>query len=77
MIKKIYLFIIFNICLSNEAFSQPSISLESFGTGFSNPVSIKNTGDDRLFIVERGGVIKVLNANGSVNTAGQTHLKPF
>ncbi len=68
MIKKIYLFIIFNICLANDAFSQPSISLESFGTGFSSPVSIKNAGDDRLFIVERGGVIKVLNADGSVNT---------
>lgn len=68
MVKKIHLLIVFNICFFNNLFSQPSISLESFGTGFNNPVSIKNAGDERLFIVERGGVIKILNAGGSVNT---------
>lgn len=48
------------------AFSQ-AVDLQSFADGFSNPTEIANAGDDRLFVVEKGGQIKVLNANGSVN----------
>lgn len=43
------------------------ISLESFATGLSSPVNIKHAGDDRLFAVERSGIIKVINTDGSVN----------
>jgi glucose/arabinose dehydrogenase len=68
MIKKLFLFTIFIFCLYNSAISQPSISIESFASGFNSPVSIKNAGDSRLFIVEQGGVIKILNVDGSVNT---------
>ena len=45
-----------------------SISLQSFATGFSSPLEITNAGDSRLFVVEKGGRIKVLNLNGTVNT---------
>ena len=48
------------------AFSQ-DIGIELFASGFNNPVSIKNAGDDRLFVVEQAGVIKIINADGSVN----------
>ena len=44
------------------------IGLEIFATGFSSPVAIENAGDDRLFVVERGGTIKILNANGTTNS---------
>lgn len=44
------------------------ISLESFVTGLSSPVNVKHAGDDRLFVVERDGRIKVINADGSVNS---------
>ncbi|WP_298427858.1 PQQ-dependent sugar dehydrogenase [uncultured Kordia sp.] len=47
------------------------VSLQSFATGFSNPVDIKHANDSRLFIVEQDGVIKI------VNTAGVTNLIPF
>lgn len=47
--------------------AQPSISLQSFGPNFNNPVDIQNVGDSRLFIVEKSGVIQILNADGSVN----------
>ena len=42
-----------------------SIILEEFGPSFSKPVSIKNAGDDRLFIVEQNGYIRILKANGT------------
>lgn len=44
-----------------------TIGLNSFATGFTRPVEITNAGDSRLFIVEQGGIIKILNSDGSVN----------
>jgi len=61
----IYLTLIF-ICY-NSSFSQ-SVLLESFGPSFNSPVEIKNAGDERLFVVEKSGKIKILNQNGSVNS---------
>lgn len=47
--------------------AQLDITIENFGTGFNSPVGIKNAGDDRLFIVEKQGQIKILNSNGTTN----------
>ncbi len=52
-------------CLN--AFSQ-TIELEDFADGFSSPLALKNAGDERLFVVEQGGVIKIVDLNGTVNT---------
>jgi glucose/arabinose dehydrogenase len=41
--------------------------LTQFATGFSNPVEITHAGDSRLFVVQQGGLIKILNANGTTN----------
>ncbi len=43
------------------------IDLELFASGFNNPISIKNAGDDRLFVIEQAGIIKIINSDGSVN----------
>lgn len=45
-----------------------TISLQSFATGFSSPVEITNAGDSRLFVVQKGGLIRILNSNGTINT---------
>ncbi|MBT8304913.1 MAG: PQQ-dependent sugar dehydrogenase [Bacteroidia bacterium] len=55
--------ILFSPLISNSQ----EISLESFGSGFTNVVDIKNANDNRMFIVEQKGIIKVLNADSSVN----------
>jgi hypothetical protein len=47
-------------------FSQ-TIDIQSFATGFDMPVSIKNAGDERLFVVEKRGFIRIVNSDGSVN----------
>jgi glucose/arabinose dehydrogenase len=44
-----------------------TIGLQSFATGFSSPVEIATAGDNRLFVVQQGGLIRIVNANGSVN----------
>lgn len=45
-----------------------TISLEVFASDFSSPVDMKHAGDDRLFVVEQGGSIKILNADGTTNS---------
>ncbi len=52
--------------LGLSTFSQ-NISLESVASGFNQPLNIQNAGDDRLFIVEKGGRIKIINSDGTVN----------
>lgn len=59
------LFILLIMC--NLSFAQPDIALDQVATGFSSPIAIRNAGDSRLFVVERRGVIKILNSDGSVN----------
>ena len=48
-------------------FAQPAIQLENFATGLSAPVDIVHAGDERLFVVERYGYIKIVQPDGSVN----------
>lgn len=43
------------------------ISLTQFASGFTDPVEITHAGDSRLFVVQQGGLIKILNANGTTN----------
>ncbi|WP_296143929.1 PQQ-dependent sugar dehydrogenase [uncultured Flavobacterium sp.] len=45
-----------------------TVAIQSFATGLTSPVEIVNAGDTRLFVVEQGGRIKIVNANGTVNT---------
>jgi glucose/arabinose dehydrogenase len=55
------------LLFASSVFSQ-TIGLQTFASGFSSPVSIVNAGDDRLFVVQRGGLIRIVNANGTINT---------
>jgi glucose/arabinose dehydrogenase len=36
--------------------------------GFSDPVSVTNAGDSRLFVVEQAGLIKIVHSDGTVTT---------
>ncbi len=44
------------------------IELEVFTQGLNAPINIKNAGDSRLFVVERAGVIQILNSDGTKNS---------
>ena len=37
-----------------------------YAEGFSNPVSISHAGDERLFVVERSGTIRIISQQGTV-----------
>ncbi|NQY08414.1 MAG: PQQ-dependent sugar dehydrogenase [Flavobacteriales bacterium] len=55
------------IAIATSAFAQPQISLTTLATGFDSPVDIQNAGDERLFIVEQDGTIKIVDTLGNVN----------
>lgn len=52
--------------VSTLSFSQ-TVDLELFADGLSSPLGIENAGDDRLFVNEQDGLIKVLSSDGTVN----------
>lgn len=52
-------------CYASSLFSQVSLSLETFASGFSQPIDVVHAGDARLFVVEKGGRIKIVDAGGN------------
>ena len=60
--------VLFLALLSFNNSNSQTIALETFATGFSSPLEITHAGDSRLFVVEKGGKIKILNSNGTTNT---------
>ena len=63
---KSYILISFVMLFGVTLFSQ-NITLEPFAAGFFSPIELRNVGDNRLFVVEKGGIIKILNATGNTN----------
>lgn len=53
------------LCLANASYTQ-SIQFQQAVTGFSSPVDIAHCGDERLFVVERPGRIRIVR-NGAIN----------
>jgi glucose/arabinose dehydrogenase len=54
------------ICL-NFSYAQ-DLELELFASNLDRPVNIKHAGDARLFVVEQDGLIKIINADGTIET---------
>ncbi len=55
------------LCLITASLhAQITVEATLFASGFDSPVSIAHSGDSRLFVVERAGLIKILNTDGSV-----------
>ncbi|RZJ73282.1 PQQ-dependent sugar dehydrogenase [Flavobacterium sp.] len=45
-----------------------TVGLTTVASGFTNPVAIENAGDARLFVVQQGGAIRILNpVTGTIN----------
>ncbi len=48
------------------SYAQPEVDIELYKEGFSIPVDIAHAGDKRLFIVEKGGLIKIIDENDNI-----------
>lgn len=61
-------FFLLGVCLYSLVNYSQTIALQSFATGFSSPVEITHPlNDSRLFVVQKGGQIRILNSNGTIN----------
>lgn len=63
--KKILLLLA--IVFSINYIQSQDVNIEEFATGFSSPVNIQHHGSSQLYIVERDGIIKIVDLNGVVN----------
>lgn len=63
--KLLLIILLFTVTFS---FSQ-DVGAELFASGFNSPVHIQSAGDDRLFIVEQAGRIKILNTGDGTTNA--------
>jgi glucose/arabinose dehydrogenase len=66
--KKILWFLCLTLSASFLNAQAPSVNMVQFATGYSSPVDIKSCGDDRLFIVEQAGYIRILSKDGTKQT---------
>ncbi|MFD2892372.1 PQQ-dependent sugar dehydrogenase [Flavobacterium chuncheonense] len=62
--KKILLLI---LSFANLVPVAQTIAIEAFASGFSNAVEITHAGDSRLFVVQKAGLIRILNSDGTIN----------
>lgn len=69
--KKLLLISMF---LSSTFYFSQTIILEEFATGFTAPVEIAHTNDSRLFVVQQNGLIKIVQPNGTTNSANFINL---
>jgi len=56
------------LCATFGFLSAQQLTVTQVYTGFSSPVDIKNCGDERLFIVERPGRIRIIDSAGTLQT---------
>lgn len=63
----VYFLIFFFFLLSVEQVYAELLNLVPFASGFSDITTVTNAGDDRLFVVEQSGLIKVVSSQGVVN----------
>ncbi|MCS6916280.1 MAG: PQQ-dependent sugar dehydrogenase [Chitinophagales bacterium] len=66
--KRLFSFIVLAVVgtTADTASAQtPQISLETFSTGYTNPVDIAHCGDSRLFIVQKNGYIYICDSLGN------------
>jgi len=62
---KLFTPFLFTLLLTVNLTAQLSIELENFASGFNSIVDLSNAGDERLFVVEQGGRIKVIDGDGN------------
>lgn len=55
---------------------QTILGLAPYASGFTRPVDIVNAGDDRLFVVEQRGIIKIINGQGQVLATPFLNIDP-
>ena len=57
------IFFFFIVSLQIEA---QKLAVVPYVSGINSPIDVKHCGDDRLFIADKGGLIRIINADGTL-----------
>ncbi len=60
---------VFSLFFVSQQMLAQKLAVVPYVSGTVAPIDIQNCGDDRLFVVERGGRIRIINADGTLRTA--------
>ncbi len=63
--KKVFHLILFSVAFTNA--NAQTLTTSLFISGMNRVVDIQNAGDERLFLVEKSGIIKISNLSGVLN----------
>lgn len=56
------------LLLCTLSLTAQNVTIELYKSGFNSPVDLQHAGDDRFFVVEQGGRIKILNTDLTINS---------
>ena len=59
------IFFFFIISLQTEA---QKLAVVPYVSGINSPIDLKHCGDDRLFVADQGGLIRIIDADGTLRT---------
>ena len=57
---------VFSLFFVSQQLVAQKLAVVPYVSGTVAPIDIQNCGDDRLFVVERGGRIRIINADGTL-----------
>lgn len=63
---RLYAAVLMLLGFSISALAQPQIELEPIASGFVSPLHITHAGDERLFVLERQGRVRIIDEAGDV-----------
>lgn len=69
------IFFYFGFFIPVISFAQ-TIILEEFANGINSPVEITNAKDNRIFVVQQNGIIKIIQQNGMINSTDFLNIAP-
>ncbi len=67
MKAKHLLFLVFMTVPCAVLKAQPQLELQPFSSGLESPIGIMNAGDDRIFVIQQRGLIRIIDPEGNVS----------
>lgn len=67
----------FLFCLTILMAHSQTIDIEIYATGFNQPLGMANAGDGRLFVLEKPGLIQIIDENGNRNSTPFLNIDPL
>src|SRR6185503_18538962 len=64
--RLIYLTIFAFFFFASQQLNAQKLAAIPYVTGINSPIDLKHCGDDRLFVADRTGIIRVINADGTL-----------